>query len=190
MIIGMLGYLDAQQRRSQVSLPKSQDWQAVSDLVSGIVQQANQMKAAHTEGAASKVSYCAIFTHSDDEFNSLNEVIARKGSLAEQTATGPVYVVPPINTEAGALEIVKVRKPDPTRTQRGDADFALVDYETFKSRYLSQPGFKLIERAEFEMIELMDSAFNARAYFSHPPVEEHTHIKEALQSRKPDSRTT
>jgi hypothetical protein len=37
---------------------------------------------------------------------------------------------------------------------------------------LSKEGFKLIEREDFEMIELMDSEFNVRAYFSNPPLDE------------------
>jgi len=31
---------------------------------------------------------------------------------------------------------------------------------------------EIIEREEMEMIELMDPAFDVRAYFSHPPLDE------------------
>jgi len=50
----------------------------------------------------------------------------------------------------------------------GDADFTAGDYESFKKKYLGKPGFRLIKRPDMEMIELMDSSYDAVAYFSHP----------------------
>jgi hypothetical protein len=72
---------------------------------------------------------------------------------------------------------LKIRKPDATRFERGDADFTIIDYPNFKSNYLANPGFKLIERKGFEMIELIDSAFNARAYFSNPTLDQQLGLK-------------
>jgi hypothetical protein len=66
---------------------------------------------------------------------------------------------------------LKIRKPDQTRPERGDADFAVKNYEEFKNSCLTKPGFGVIERDTFEMIELMDSSFDVRVYFSSPPVE-------------------
>lgn len=51
------------------------------------------------------------------------------------------------------------------------ADFTVSDYQAFKNKCISQNHFKLIAREKFEMIELMDSEFNVRAYFSHPPLD-------------------
>jgi hypothetical protein len=37
---------------------------------------------------------------------------------------------------------------------------------------LNQEGFLLIEREDFEMIELMENNCSVRAYFSYPPLDE------------------
>ena len=71
---------------------------------------------------------------------------------------------------AGNRRLVKIRKPDPKRTERGDADFTVTDYLIFKKKYLSKPGFRIIKRPEMEMIELTDPSFNVLAYFSNPPL--------------------
>ncbi len=84
------------------------------------------------------------------------------------TSTGPLFKIAPLQTVAGPLQLLKIRKPDPTRTERGDADFTVSDYPTFKAKYLQRPGFRLIERPEMEMVELVDLTFNVRAYFSNP----------------------
>jgi hypothetical protein len=90
-------------------------------------------------------------------------------------------VIPNITTPAGILRVLKIRKPDPTRTERGDADFSINNYHEFKNHVLSRPGFSLIRRPKTEMIELIDNNFDVRAYFSYPPVETHDGIKEALE---------
>lgn len=95
------------------------------------------------------------------------------GKVVKETRSGPLFQVEPIATVSGKLQLVKVRKPDPTRTERGDADFTVGDYEAFKKEYVSKPGFKLIGNRPdiIEMIELMDSAFDVRAYFSKVPLD-------------------
>lgn len=157
-----------------------EDLDSLKANVTSIVARATALKDLHTSAEAS-VSYSAVFTQSDDEFEALSEDAALWGSLVQVTKTGPVFVGPEIPTIAGPLRIIKIRKPDPTRPERGDADFAVADYPSFKARHLDSPGFTLIERDEFEMLELMDEAFNVRAYFSDPPVEEHSGISEALR---------
>lgn len=145
-----------------------------------IVDTANSLKRKHAPQYAGHVSYCCYFSQSEESFEKLNKSVAAVGRLAKDTKTGPVYVVPRIDTVAGPLRVFKVRKVDPSRKELGDADFALQDYESFKRENIGRPGFKLIEREEFEMIELVDPEFNARAYFSNPPIEEHQGIKQAL----------
>ena len=156
----------------------------LESTVSAIVKQANELRLRHSLGYPARVSYCAIFCQNAEQFTSMNSQASSIGALANDTSTGPVYVVPPIETVMGPLRIVKVRKPDPTRPERGDADFAVEDYEAFKAANIGRPGFSLIERGHYEMIELMDRDFDVRAYFSHPPVEEHPGIKESLAESK------
>lgn len=155
----------------------------LESTVAEIVSQADRLRLRHVPEYPVHVSYCAIFCQNEDQFNALNGAAIAAGSLAETTPTGPVYIVAPMQTAAGPLRIVKIRKPDPTRPERGDADFALKDYDSFKTANLARPGFKLIKREHFEMLELVDSAFDVRVYFSNPPVERHPNIKRALAAQ-------
>ena len=124
-----------------------------------------------------------FFSQSEDEYTEMNNQAKSIGTLASDTSTGLVYAINPMPTVAGGLQILKIRKPDPTRPELGDADFALKKFNDFKEKYLDKPQFKLIVREHFEMIELMDNKYKVRAYFSNPPVEEHPGIKEALSSQ-------
>lgn len=151
-------------------------------LVLEIVREAAAMRDRVVLNASSSVSYCCIFAHEDDEFHELVNSLAGVGVLASQTATGPVFVIPPIETVAGPLRVLKVRKPDVTRPERGDADFAARDYSLLKRTNLGRHGISLITRPEFEMIEAVAPEFNVRVYFSNPPVEKHAGIAEALAS--------
>lgn len=156
-------------------------WSEFVELVKGIVSDATNLKDKNTRKFTAKVNYCCVFCQNETEFSKLKTVIEQNGKLANETETGPVFVVQGIPTVAGMLRVLKIRKPDPSRKERGDADFAVNNYTEFKAKFLGFPGFKLIERPEFEMIELIDKKFDTRVYFSNPPVEDHSGIKEALQ---------
>ncbi len=146
-------------------------------LIQDIVSQASELKNKHTDQANAHVHYCCIFTQSDEEFEALLGEVSEIGKMLKDTPTGPMFQIELTETIAGSLRILKIRKPDPTRPERGDADFAVSNYPKFKEKYLGQPGFKLIEREDFEMIELMDPDYDVRAYFSNPPVEEQYELK-------------
>ena len=61
----------------------------------------------------------------------------------------------PKKLPSGVVEFLKIRKPDPTRPQKGAPDFVVRDYEKFKDEYLSSSGnFTLMVRKDYEMIEL------------------------------------
>jgi hypothetical protein len=72
--------------------------------------------------------------------------------------------------------VLKIRIPDPTRLERGDADFTISNFPEFKKKYLSKPGFKILRKPNFYMIELTDSNFDVRAYFSNPPLDRQLNI--------------
>ena len=101
----------------------------------------------------------------------LKKLASEIGEVIKNTPSGPLYHVKPISTVSGQLKLLKIRNPDVTKPERGDADFTVSNYHNFKSKYLSQSRFKFIPRPNFEMIELMDSEFDIRAYFSNPPLE-------------------
>jgi len=141
-------------------------------MIQLIVFQASEMKDKHIAEDDSNVNYAAIFSQSDKEYKDLLEAIKEIGEVILDTKTGPLFKITPLDTVAGDLKLVKIRKPDKSRSERGDADFTVDDYDKFKKEFLDKEGFKFIEREDFEMIELMDFKFNVRVYFSNPPLDE------------------
>lgn len=148
------------------------DITTLTQLVEEIVKNANNLKNKHTSEKNAPVNYACIFAQNTEQYNDLLVVAKKIGSVIEETPTGPLFHIQPLNTVMGNLRLLKIRKPDTTRLELGDADFTVSNYPEFKKKYLSQKGFKLIVRENFEMIELVDSQFNVRAYFSNPPLNE------------------
>lgn len=146
--------------------------ESLKSLVRKIVEDASRLKDAHTTERNAPVNYAAIFSHNQEECDELLTVARTIGKVVKETPTGPLFQIDPLDTVAGTLQLLKIRKPDPTRLEHGDADFTVSDYLTFKSTFLVKPGFKLIQRPNMEMIELMDPAFDVRAYFSRPPLDQ------------------
>lgn len=137
-------------------------------LVLDIVREARKLKDAHTTEISAPVNYACVFAQSKDEYDSLIQAVQQVGTVVQETKAGPVFRISPLNTVSGTLKLLKIRKPDPTRPERGDADFTVSDYSAFKKACLEKSGFRLIERKTMEIIELIDPIFNVRAYFSHP----------------------
>ena len=142
-----------------------------------IVAQAKRLKDKYTDQADAPVNYACVFCHNNQEFDEYSSLIQQAGKVIKQTQTGPLVQIEPWTTVAGELQLVKIRRPDPTRPQQGDADFTVKDYQRFKEQYLPLPNFSLIVRDEFEMIELKGPDFDVLAYFSHPTLEELLAIK-------------
>jgi hypothetical protein len=146
------------------------DVKNLRQFVQEIVKRANNLKDKHTSEKNAPVNYACIFCQSDEQYDSLVALAQEIGKVVEETPTGPLFHIQPLNTIAGKLQLLKIRKPDAARPELGDADFTITNYPEFKRKYLSQKGFSLIIRKNFEMIELVDSQFNVRAYFSNPPL--------------------
>ncbi len=140
------------------------------NLVKDIVNESAKLKDKHTDESDAPVNSAAIFCQDDEEYKDFINLANKLGKIYKDTATGPLFLID-LDTESGKLKLLKVRKPDETHKERGDADFTLDDYSVFKEKYLSKPGFSLIERENFEMIELKDPEFNVRTYFSNPPLD-------------------
>lgn len=145
--------------------------ESLKQVVGDIVAQSMALKNRHTAEPAAPVNYACIFTQSAAEHADLTEAVRTLGPVVKETSSGLLYDIGGLETVAGTLRILKIRNPDPTRPERGDADFTVSDYPSFKATYLSRPGFKLITRSYMEMIELMEPGCAVRAYFSDPPVD-------------------
>lgn len=149
----------------------------LKELVQRIVKEANTLKNKHTSEKDAPVNYACIFCQSKEQYQHLLNEAYKIGKVIKETTTGPLFHIQPIQTISGKVKLLKIRKPDVTRSELGDADFTVKDYIKFKQKCLLQKGFKLITREDFEMIELMDEKFNVRAYFSNPPLDEQFKIK-------------
>ena len=147
------------------------------DIVTSLVSDACALKDRHTDEKDAAVNYACIFPQSQEEYDEYYAVADVIGKVVKETATGNLFLVDAIPTVSGELRLVKVRKPDPTRTERGDADFTVADYDSFKKDILGKEGTKLIERPEMEMIELMEKEADVRVYFSNPPLDIQLGIK-------------
>jgi hypothetical protein len=144
----------------------------LKELVKNIVSQAKALKDRHISEPNAPVNYACIFAQSEAEYKELNESAKTIGKVVKKMDSGLLYHITNLETVAGTLRILKIRIPDPTKPERGDADFTVSDYPSFKKENLSRPGFNLITRADMEMIELMEPNCAVRAYFSNPPVDQ------------------
>jgi len=126
------------------------------------------------------LDYACIFTHSDAEYVEMDKLTRKTGRVADETAKGNVYEIPALDTAAGKLFFLKIRKPYATHPDLGDADFGLKDYAAVKKQYLGQPGFSLMIRPGFEMIELVEPGGDIRVYFSNPPFNRTLHLTENM----------
>lgn len=148
----------------------------LKNIVKNIVVQADELKRTLINESA-PVNYACIFCQNDDEYASFLNIAKQLGTVVQETKAGPVFHIEPIQTVAGDLRLLKIRKPDPNRPERGDADFTLSDYTSFKSAHLGNSGFKLIERDDFEMIEYTFPNTDVLIYFSNPTLAEVLGIK-------------
>ena len=151
--------------------------QEVQLLIQEIVNQTKELKEEYLGNKEVKIQYVCIFSQSKEEYEKLEKISKQMGTILAQTKTGNLYQIPEMKTALGNLRILKIRIPDKTRPERGDADFKIEQYEEFKKENSNKENFKLIVRENFEMIELMDSRFKVRVYFSNPPVEQQYHLK-------------
>ena len=154
----------------------------IRKIVEYIVPKTLELSREYIPDEEVKINYSAIFCQNDEEYERLRAEASELGRIVYDTPTGPLYKLQkPLETPAGPLWLLKVRKPDSTRQQRGDADFTLENqenYEGFKEKYLRDAKhFKLIEHSDFEMVELRDPNFDVLVYFSNPPLTEQFGVK-------------
>jgi hypothetical protein len=146
--------------------------QQLAGIVRAIVSKAQQLKDKHTREFDAPANYACVFAQDRAEYRELCAAAEAMGTVILSTPTGAVFKITPLTTSAGKLDLLKIRIPDKTRPETGDADFTVRDYAEFKKSFLNQKGFSLIQKENMEMLELIDPAFNVRAYFSYPTLAE------------------
>lgn len=145
-------------------------------LVQKIVEESNKLKNKYTSEKDAQVNYACIFCQDENQYQELTKLCENIGNIVEETPTGLIFQIPTLGTIAGKLKLLKIRKPDKTRKELGDADFTISNFAEFKKKYLPNKKFKLIIRENFEMIELTDKQFKVRTYFSNPPLDKQLKI--------------
>lgn len=146
-------------------------------LVKEIVKQAMILKNKHTSEKHAPVNYACIFSQNKKENELFIKCAKKMGTIIKETPTGPLFHIRPLQTTAGKLQLLKIRLPDKTRPEQGDADFTVADYSSFKKKYLKKKEFSLIKREYMEMMELVENGSSVRVYFSHPPLDEQLKLK-------------
>jgi len=147
----------------------------MENLIQNIVIEAEALKDKYTDQIDAPVNYVCIFCQSEGEQTNFLEEANKLGTVIQETQSGPLFKIS-LDTIAGKLQLLKIRKPDSTRQERGDADFTISDHLSFKKKYLNKPGFSLIQKENFEMIELYEKGSSVRTYFSFPPLDKQLNL--------------
>lgn len=140
-------------------------------VIRSIVEKATILKNKHIPYKETPVNYACIFSQNQEEYEELLETSNKIGKVVEEMDSGMLFRIEPLETVSGFLQILKIRIPDPTRPEKGDADFTIKNFAEFEKEYLHKPGFKMMKKPTFYMLELMDPEFDVRAYFSNPPLD-------------------
>jgi hypothetical protein len=142
----------------------------LEEIVKYIVDESYELKNKFTEAKTTPVEFACIFCQNEDEYKNLDKLVSERGGIVQETPSGKTYLLTEgIPTKAGFLRLLKVRKPDPARKERGDADFN-TSYTEFKAKYDNDPRFELIKRDSFEMLRLSDPEFDVMSCFSSTPM--------------------
>ena len=130
----------------------------LEEIVNYIAKRGIEAIKTHTEEINPSLDYLAIFSKDEGEFKRLLQLVELLGEEIDKEVakTGRTFLLhKPLSTSAGPLQVLKIRRPDPTRPQRGAPDFKISNYAEFKEKYLSTSGsFTLMIRKDYEMIEL------------------------------------
>lgn len=146
-------------------------------IIQYIVSRSSELKNKYTDASTAPVEFGCIFCKSEDEYKELTSSIEKFGRIAERTQSGFTYLLnKSIETIAGPLRLVKIRKPDSNRLERGDADFN-TNYTSLKAKYQTDSRFELVRKEDFEYLRLSDSDFDVMTCFSNIPKSEYLGIK-------------
>ena len=119
-----------------------------------------------TIGRELPITYLTIFAHRHEEYERLVAFATELGK-PEETNNGLRFnLKEPIRTRSGDLKRLRIRKPDPYRTQVGCADYDVGDYTDFRDKHLAKHPYnvRLIERPGYSMLEFHDPDFDVFAY--------------------------
>ena len=136
-------------------------------LLRWIVEQAQKLTDKHTREDTARVNYACIFSQNTEEYDMFIRSANKMGKVIRDTPTGPLFNIKPLETKAGKLRLIKIRLPDKTRPERGDADFTVSDYSTFKKSALENSLENCRSEVKIERAYLgSGAALQGGAYYS------------------------
>lgn len=107
-----------------------------------------------------------IFARDENDFTQLNLLLGTFGTKVHQKETGSIYKLhEALPTSFGPLHFIKTRIRDVQKPFLGAPDFIVQNFAEFKKEFLEKENFTLIERPEYEMIELWDTDYKVLLYF-------------------------
>lgn len=143
-------------------------------IIGYIAQQGLKAVRENTDNETVTLDYLAVFAKNEAEYKEMLEITSKLGEEVEKKTnpTGHTFLLKsPIQTPAGPLQALKIRKFDSTRPQRGAPDFRVKNYQEFKNKYLvDHRNFSLVIRKDYEMIEL--KGVDVLAYFPSKTIRE------------------
>lgn len=138
--------------------------------VQSIVSQGKVIYEKYTRHRNLSADYVCIFAHDEEEYLKLINVVSQMGQVIRETEPGPIFRIEPIETNSSNVQLLKIRKPDPTKSGLGYVDFTLPDYEKFKAEYLDKENISLSRRKDYEFIGLLVDDSEVGVYFANPPL--------------------
>lgn len=127
---------------------------SIAEKVEGMVMK--------TIGRQLSIVYVTIFTHRAAAYDRLVELGSNLGKRTDANNGEAFILYEPFSTAGGKVGKIRIRKPDPYRSQLGCADLKVEDYVSFKEHELARhpQNLRLIVRPEYEMIEFFDMDSN------------------------------
>lgn len=117
-------------------------------------------------GETLPITYLTICAHYLDEYDELIKIASTLGEVVDANNGIAVMPLKPIKTAGHTVPKLRIRKPDPYRTQVGCNDFDPGNYQDFKQKYVAvnPNNLRVIERPDYEMIEFYDPDFDVFSY--------------------------
>ena len=124
--------------------------QVIAQKVENLIQR--------TIGHELPITYLTIFSHNKNEYNRFIEWLSELGIKSEANNGVKFELKKPIETVGGEIKNIRVRNPDPYRSQIGCADVKVENYDSFKNEELPKhpDNLRIPEHPKYEMIEFFD----------------------------------
>lgn len=138
--------------------------QTLTQKLNEIINGAKKIHTKYLSKTNIKVDYANIFSVNSDEYVYYSEEALKLGTLIKEVSNG-IYIkfVSELEVAGIKLNVIKVRKPDSSKTTDGALAFVTNDYEVLKSQLITNPNFQLSVNT-FRQEEIIVTDENSDAY--------------------------